>query len=216
MKTKIVGFGDSLTYGYGVASKYVHIKRLQDALPQKYPSIEWELINSGANGDTTMDALSRLNRDVISHNPDIVIILFGSNDSSFDEFQYKMPELFRKNLEKIVSEIKNHKTGSELNNGFSLPVLMTPPPVADIGFFAYTTNDRIIKYSNIIRETAKKFECPLFDFYNFVMEKTNGDFEDYLQFDGLHLRNSGYDLIFECTFQGICSLLDEKGVLINK
>ena len=36
MKTTIVGFGDSLTYGYGVASKYTHMKRLQDALPLIY------------------------------------------------------------------------------------------------------------------------------------------------------------------------------------
>ena len=213
MKTTIVGFGDSLTYGYGVASKYTHMKRLQDALPEKYPNVEWKVINSGENGDTTMDALSRLNRDVIYYNPDIVIILFGSNDSSFEEYQYNMPALFRKNMEKIVYEIKNHQTGSTLNGGYTLPILMTPPPVEDLGFFAYTDNERIQKYGGIVKEVAEKYGCPLFDFYNYVMEKTGGDYEDCLQFDGVHLRNKGYDLIYECTLEGLCALLDENGIL---
>ena len=208
MKITIVGFGDSLTYGYGVASKYTHMRRLGETLPEKYPQFKWEVINSGQNGDTTMDGISRLNRDVLRYNPDIVIILFGSNDSSFDDFQYKMPEIFRRNMERIVEEIKNTETGSPLNGGFCLPILMTPPPVIDMGPFAYTTNDRIIKYGNIVKEIAEKYDCPLFDFYDYVMEKTGDDLEKCLQFDGVHLRNYGYDLIFECTLENLCKLFE--------
>ena len=71
--TCIVCFGDSITLGYG-------------STPQKnYPSYLGKLvtipvINAGIDGDTTVDALIRMEEDVLSENPRLVIIEFGGND----------------------------------------------------------------------------------------------------------------------------------------
>ena len=46
-----------------------------------YPKVPIQIINAGLSGDNAPHALKRLNRDVISHNPDLVIICFGLNDS---------------------------------------------------------------------------------------------------------------------------------------
>jgi lysophospholipase L1-like esterase len=69
----IVAFGDSLTYGYGAEHN------------QSYPAVlagmlQRPIINSGNPGDTSGEAAGRLDRDVLAHNPSIVIVLLGGND----------------------------------------------------------------------------------------------------------------------------------------
>jgi lysophospholipase L1-like esterase len=73
-KSTVVCFGDSLTYGHGADS----IETSFPMLLQKRISIP--VINSGVNDDTTADGLKRIERDVLDHDPVIVLIDFGGND----------------------------------------------------------------------------------------------------------------------------------------
>ena len=82
---KIVCFGDSLTYGYGVLEHIDYPYRLAKDLPEKYPQYSWEIRNSGINGHTTREALIRLRGSVLQHKPQMVFILFGSNDSALKD-----------------------------------------------------------------------------------------------------------------------------------
>jgi len=70
---KIICFGDSITFGYGVNPS--------DA----YPAVlsEWfniPVVNSGIDGDTTDQALKRLVPDVLENDPLLVIVEFCGND----------------------------------------------------------------------------------------------------------------------------------------
>ena len=70
----IVVFGDSLTVGVGASSKeknFVGILRTRLNIP---------IISKGVTGNTTEDALLRLDADVLAEKPDIVLVLLGSND----------------------------------------------------------------------------------------------------------------------------------------
>lgn len=69
----IVCLGDSLTYGVGASPGHDYPSLLSKALGM-------EVINAGVDGDETEDALKRLDRDVLSKNPRLVIILLGAND----------------------------------------------------------------------------------------------------------------------------------------
>ena len=82
---KIVCFGDSLTYGYGVLEHIAYPYYLSKELPKAYPQYTWEIRNSGINGHTTREALARLKGSVLQHKPQIVFIWFGSNDSALNE-----------------------------------------------------------------------------------------------------------------------------------
>ena len=71
--TAIICFGDSLTFGYGVE------------IGQDYPTLlsrilNRSVINAGVDGDTSTDALRRLESDVLKQNPLLVIVEFGGND----------------------------------------------------------------------------------------------------------------------------------------
>jgi lysophospholipase L1-like esterase len=69
----IICFGDNLTFGTGASKGMDYPSQLAKMLSK-------QVINKGAPGDTTSSALLRLKRDVLSNNPDIVLITLGGND----------------------------------------------------------------------------------------------------------------------------------------
>ena len=68
----LVCFGDSLTEG-AIGASYVDIVRERLAGQAR-------VVNAGVNGDTTLNLLGRVERDVIALQPDAVVILAGLND----------------------------------------------------------------------------------------------------------------------------------------
>ena len=72
-RSTVVCFGDSLTAGTGAPEG------------QSYPDVLARrlgraVINAGVPGDTTADALTRLDRDVLVHEPGVVCLTLGGND----------------------------------------------------------------------------------------------------------------------------------------
>lgn len=69
----IICFGDSITFGYGVGQgeDYPSTLRKMVGLP---------VINAGVDGDTSSEALSRFQADVLDKEPLLVIIEFSGND----------------------------------------------------------------------------------------------------------------------------------------
>lgn len=68
----IVAFGDSLTAGYGVAKDSNYPSQLSKMINQP-------IINMGISGETTQQALERINT-VLAKDPRIVLITLGGND----------------------------------------------------------------------------------------------------------------------------------------
>ena len=71
---KVVGLGDSLTYGYAVPSGEGWFDRMADY----FPTLNW--VNCGIPGDSTQGMLYRFERDVVQQKADVVTILGGVND----------------------------------------------------------------------------------------------------------------------------------------
>jgi acyl-CoA thioesterase I len=71
--SKIIAFGDSLTAGYGALAGEDYPSRLS-------AMIGAPVLNAGVSGDTTESALARLDSDVLSRDPRIVIVGLGGND----------------------------------------------------------------------------------------------------------------------------------------
>ena len=103
----IVGLGDSLTYGWDVTKGYIDF--IRTAIPLKYPSADFQLINQGIPGDTAVDGLYRTERDVIRYNPDLVLIQFALNDA----FTGCSEERYEKGIRGIVEKIRSD-TDSEI------------------------------------------------------------------------------------------------------
>lgn len=97
--TGIICFGNSLTFGYGVDSSESYPVYLA-----KIANIP--VVNAGIDGDTSIEALKRIESDVLSRNPFLVIIEFGGND-----FLRKIPsDTTLNNIREIVDKI--HESGA--------------------------------------------------------------------------------------------------------
>ncbi len=91
----IICFGDSITFGYGAnpGEDYPSVLSRMVSLP---------VINAGVDGDTSFQALERLEADVLSRNPRLVIVEFGGND-----FLQKIPKSETlNNLAKVIDRIQ--------------------------------------------------------------------------------------------------------------
>jgi acyl-CoA thioesterase-1 len=112
--TTIVAFGDSLVAGRGATDGGDFVSLLSRRLGVP-------IINAGRSGDTTGSALTRLQRDVLSRDPRIAIVLLGGND-----FLRRVPvdETFE-NLATIVEEIRGRGAAVVLV-GVSVGLLTDP------------------------------------------------------------------------------------------
>lgn len=93
--TNIICFGDSITFGYGV-------KPGEDYPTDLAKYAGWPVINAGIDGDTSTEALQRMETDVLERHPLLVIIEFGGND-----FLRKTPlNVTVNNIRKMVRRIQ--------------------------------------------------------------------------------------------------------------
>lgn len=97
----IVVFGDSVTHGaLNGFNDYetVYWSLLRKKLNAVRDSIPVNVINSGIGGITAKKSLCRLDRDVLSHHPDMVIVCFGLNDvnGTLEDYTYALKEIFEK------------------------------------------------------------------------------------------------------------------------
>jgi acyl-CoA thioesterase-1 len=98
----LVCLADSLTAGHGATTPG------EDNFDKSFPSflqkkVSIPVINAGVTGNTTIQGLVRVNDDVISRNPKIVVIGLGANDF----FQNIPLSTTKENLQNIISMVNN-------------------------------------------------------------------------------------------------------------
>lgn len=92
---KIIAFGDSLVVGVGATSGRDFVSILSSRI--KRP-----IVNAGVSGDTTTDALARIDT-ILEQQPDLVIVMLGGNDA----LQRVPPDQALANLRAIIMKIQN-------------------------------------------------------------------------------------------------------------
>lgn len=179
---RVICMGDSLTYGYGVSRAEVWTALISDALGKV------EVINRGISGDTTGGMLARLERDVLSERPDLVILMGGSNDIFFSQdLKSAKGNISAMVFQCLASRIK--------------VILGIPFPVWREGLEekwkpyagGEETKGLLESYRSWLLEFGTRFEIQTIDFWKCLVEagKPLGNF--YL--DGIHLNRAGHRLI---------------------
>jgi len=156
----VIFFGDSLTVGVGTNEGEDFPSLVAKELNLK------NYINSGISGDTTQDALNRIERDVLSKNPSVVVVFLGGND-----FLRKIPaETSIKNLDEIVKRITT-------TNSAVVLIHLKANPLKE-------------EYKKPVEEIAKKYETAL------VLNVLHGIFgHASLMADQIHPNAKGYKIM---------------------
>jgi lysophospholipase L1-like esterase len=201
-KTKVIFFGDSITELAVKRDKYVgYILRMDSMLKLQKKNDQYELIGSGISANKVYDLYLRMEEDVLSKNPDIVVIFVGVNDvwhktllgtgTDADKFEKFYYGILKKLKEKNIRAI-----------------LCTPAVVGEKTDFSNPLDGDLNKYSNIIRDIAKKSNLPLIDLrkkYHDYLEKNNPDNKDrgILTYDGVHMNDTGNQFLADIMWNAI-------------
>ncbi|NLX99340.1 MAG: hypothetical protein GXY83_24650 [Rhodopirellula sp.] len=146
---KVVCLGDSVTgIYYHTGGRRAYPEMLGWALKTAFPQTAVTAVNAGISGNSTIDGLNRLQKDVLDHKPDLVTIMFGLND------MVRVPKLdFQVNLGQMIQRCR--QAGAEV-------ILCTPNSVIDT---PGRPIPRLVEYCGAIKEVAQKYEVPLSDVY---------------------------------------------------
>lgn len=122
----IAFLGDSITHGcfdlflkngkvetYVESEKAYH-EKVKEIFRILYPDVPVITINAGISGDNAANGKTRLKRDVLSFNPDLVVVCYGANDSMNGADGLSN---YVESLEKIFTDIR--QSGAEV-------IFMTP------------------------------------------------------------------------------------------
>ncbi|WKY45748.1 GDSL-type esterase/lipase family protein [Eubacteriaceae bacterium ES2] len=173
---KIICFGDSLTFGHGLASK-----DKWHAIVARKTGLE--MFNRGVSGNTTSEMLVRFNRQVLLMKPDAVIIMGGYNDIFF-EGSYQSAQ---KNIELMID--KGEKKGIKV-------IVAVPPPIKPpIPFFETIDQENfnvsiVNDYLDWLKMFVKKRNLQSIDF-TFGIDWMRQD----LYIDGVHPNVMGNELM---------------------
>lgn len=175
---KIALFGSSSTSG-GLYTGYLYMY-----YATHFPNVEFELVNFGCAGDSSVRLLEKMDRD-LAYRPDInkAYVMIGANDGSDELFAG-----FEDRLTKILTKLKNTPTIKEV-------VVISITHYDDIGSKAH---QRTVDISEIQKKVAKKLNLPYADAMSKVLPasialKADDPTATFIP-DGVHPDSTGHML----------------------
>lgn len=195
-KKKVIFFGDSITQA--ATDKGGYIDLMNQLIKEKGKETKFELLGKGISGNKVPDLQSRLAKDVLAHQPDLVFIYIGINDV----WHYSHPcckdknggtpkDKFEDGLKDIIAQIQ--KTGAK--------VILCTPTVIGEKYDGTNEQDKMLEeYADISRKVAKSTKAKLCDLRNIFITRLKKDNlknqeKDILTYDGVHLNKEGNTLI---------------------
>lgn len=186
---RIVFLGDLITQaGNDNPMGYVSLIR------RKFKEAGIEVIGAGVSGNKVPDLQKRLERDVLSRKPALVVIYIGINDVWHGEKDPKRGtprDKYEVGLEDVISRIT--ATGSRV-------LLCTPTVIGEKPDGTNKNDPKLDEYAGISRAVAKKLKVPVCDlrkgFIDFLKTSNpKGRENGLLTTDGVHLNPTGDDLV---------------------
>jgi lysophospholipase L1-like esterase len=192
-KKKVIFFGDSITQAGVKPGGY--IVRIGELASKDGLTEQFDLIGAGIGGNKVYDLFLRMDEDVLSQNPAVVLIYVGVNDVWHKQSSGTGTDAdkFEKFYAAIIKKLqdKNIKI-----------VMCTPAVIGERTDFTNQLDGDLNKYSNIIRGLAQKNSIPLVDLrkafldYNIQFNKENKE-SGILTTDRVHLNDEGNRLVAE-------------------
>lgn len=181
---RIVGLGDSLTYGWEASYSYFDL--FISKLRADYCGVTITGHNAGICGDTAAGGEHRVN-DTLSEATDMVIVQFGINDLylgvPIEEYKLSLRAIARKAIRQNA-----------------VPLFVTSGPLL------YPEQQlEIAPYYDALKNAAHSYDCPVADIAAYWIMHYQ-DFRPFYYDDGVHPTDSGYKAMADALYT-ICETL---------
>jgi lysophospholipase L1-like esterase len=205
----IVAFGDSITLANEQPAEKRWPLLLEASLRAQLAPRSVRVVNAGVGGNTSREGLARIETDVIRHQPDIVAVEFGGNDTTVDQARHVTLGEYRANLEAIRRRLTSE--------GRTRVVLVTFPPLVD-AWHAWGNHefyrphgglDRFVeRYRTVTRTFARDYACPLADIDAVLRQAMARDGNGHhILPDGVHLTAAGNAVVAAEVLRALTPLL---------
>ncbi len=181
-RPKVVAFGDSLTAGFGLLEKESYPYLLQEKL--KSDGYDYEVVNAGVSGDTTIGGLERIDWVLEIENVKILILELGAND-----LMRGVPaEQVKQNLDTIIKKAK-------AKNVRILLCGMLAPPTGGSNYGR--------DFANVFPDLATQYKL---DYLPFLLENVALK-KELNQADGIHPNAEGEKIMTENVYRALKPML---------
>jgi isoamyl acetate esterase len=189
---RIVFLGDSITAA-GVGPKGF-VTLIKNALAEKHKDLGVEVIGAGVSGNKVPDIQKRLEKDVLSKKPTIVVIYIGINDvwhGEKDPAKGTSKENYEAGLRDVIKRCQ--EAGARV-------VLCTPSVIGEKNDASNTNDAKLDEYAEISRKVAKDLKVPVCDLrkeFQAYEKDHNPDNKDHgvLTGDRVHLNDAGNQFV---------------------
>ena len=145
-----------------------------------------QIINRGISGDRTVELIARWKEDVISHHPDVLLLLCGVNDV-WHHFRYGKPmnlEMFEKNYRLLLDKT--------MKESLQTKIILIEPFSYNIGAFEASWRPMLLGMIHIVRKLAKEFDLTLIQMDDFMQEWAKHYPQEAILGDGVHPTELGH------------------------
>ena len=144
--------------------------RLKRRLDAMYPAAAVSILNAGVSGARAVDGAQRLERDVLSRKPDLVVIAFALNDSMNADVEGGLAQ-YRAAMEDMIVRVQ--QSGAECivqTPNFMCSYVPTAIPEPELREIAaktvkVQTEGVLAAYVQAAREVAAAHDVPVADAY---------------------------------------------------
>lgn len=146
--------------------KSAYSTRLKEIINVLYPNVQINVINSGISGDSADFGIKRLERDILSFNPDLCVVSYGLNDcydKSVETYTSSLDEIFKKLKEKNIETI--FLTQNAMCTKTSCHVTDDLAISASKEFAEIQNSGKLKKYIEEAKKTAKENGVKICDLY---------------------------------------------------
>ncbi|MDO8996915.1 MAG: GDSL-type esterase/lipase family protein [Sediminibacterium sp.] len=201
-KKKVVFFGDSITQMGAEPGGYIRL--MEDLIKSENQTNEFELVGAGISGNKVTDLYMRLEKDVLSKQPQIVLIYIGINDiwhkrlAGTGTDYVKYTEFYDAIVKKL--QAANIQV-----------VVCTPSVIGERKDHSNEQDGELNMYSNWLRNYAKVNQLPCVDlrteFQNYLIANNPSNVEKgLLTSDRVHLNAKGNQFVAEAIWKTIKDL----------
>lgn len=206
---KIVFFGDSITKA-NFGSNYINA--LTRLLSDNSVKNTFTFVNAGRDGDMVADLVSRAQLDVLSREPDWVVINIGINDVFYESIFMANPAMETEDGKRAGFK---HMIG-HFRHDYSSLIDILKGRIKNIALCTTTgiegptdlsIVERLAAVNDTIRMLAHENDCPLIDVATAFKERLGelrkaGHIEEYvLTVDGVHLNHRGAQVVADALFE---------------